>query len=101
MSGSYEVFKAACSQAGAVLVEEIDEFYDAIRAFSLLWKKRVRGNRVVMLDRRRRITLGPCLEVSTKVYEGQNHGRGMEMGGVDTRAEQAHHPSQERRRHTH
>jgi 3-hydroxypropionyl-CoA synthetase (ADP-forming) len=46
MSGSYEVFKAACSQAGVVLIEEIDEFYDAIRAFSLLWKKRVRGNRV-------------------------------------------------------
>ncbi|MBT3318789.1 MAG: hypothetical protein HN948_10135 [Clostridia bacterium] len=46
MSGSYEVFKAACRQSGVVLVEEIDEFYDAIRAFSLLWKKRVRGNRV-------------------------------------------------------
>lgn len=46
MSGSYDVFKAACRQAGVVLVEEIDEFYDAIRAFSLLWKKRVRGNRV-------------------------------------------------------
>ena len=46
MSGSYEVFKAACCQAGVVLIEEIDEFYDAIRAFSLLWKKKVRGNRV-------------------------------------------------------
>lgn len=46
MSGSYEVFKAACSQARVVLVEEIDEFYDTIRAFSLLWKKRFRGNRV-------------------------------------------------------
>ncbi|MHB1314378.1 MAG: acetate--CoA ligase family protein [Christensenellales bacterium] len=46
MSGSYEVFKAACSQAGVVLIEEIDEFYDAIRAFSLLWNKKVRGNRV-------------------------------------------------------
>ena len=46
MSGSYEVFKAACSQAGVVLIEEIDEFYDAIRAFSLLWKKKVKGNRV-------------------------------------------------------
>ena len=46
MSGSYEVFKAACSQAGVVLIEEIDEFYDAIRAFSLLWHKSVRGNRV-------------------------------------------------------
>jgi acyl-CoA synthetase (NDP forming) len=46
LSGSYEVFKAACGQAGVVLIEEIDGFYDAIRAFSLLWKKRVRGNRV-------------------------------------------------------
>lgn len=46
MSGSYEVFKAACNQAGVVLIEEIDEFYDAIRAFSLLWKKKFRGNRV-------------------------------------------------------
>jgi acyl-CoA synthetase (NDP forming) len=46
LSGSYEVFKAACDQAGVVLIEEIDDFYDAIRAFSLLWKKNVRGNRV-------------------------------------------------------
>ena len=46
MSGSYEVFKAACSQADVVLIDEIDEFYDATRAFSLLWNKRVRGNRV-------------------------------------------------------
>lgn len=46
LSGSYEVFKAACSQAGVVLIEEIDDFYNAIRAFSLLWKKRVKGNRV-------------------------------------------------------
>jgi acyl-CoA synthetase (NDP forming) len=46
MSGSYEVFKAACSQADVVLIEEIDEFYDVIRAFSLLWKKNVRGKRV-------------------------------------------------------
>lgn len=46
LSGSYEVFKAACDQAGVVLIEEIDGFYDAIRAFSLLWNKSVRGNRV-------------------------------------------------------
>lgn len=46
MSGSYEVFKAACSQAGVLLIEEIDEFYDAIRSFSLLWNKRFCGNRV-------------------------------------------------------
>jgi acyl-CoA synthetase (NDP forming) len=46
ISGSYEVFSAACSQAGVVLIDEIEGFYDAIRAFSLLWKKKVRGNRV-------------------------------------------------------
>jgi len=46
MSGSYEAFKAACGQAGVVLVEEIDEFYDAIRSFSLLWHKRFGGRRV-------------------------------------------------------
>lgn len=46
LSGSYEVFKAACDQAGVVLIEEIDGFYDAIRAFSLLWKKQVKGKRV-------------------------------------------------------
>jgi 3-hydroxypropionyl-CoA synthetase (ADP-forming) len=46
MSGSYEVFKAACTQAGAVLIEEIDSFYDAIATFSLLWDKKVKGNRV-------------------------------------------------------
>ncbi len=46
ISGSYEVFSAACSQAGVVLIDEIEGFYDAIRAFSLLWEKKVRGNRV-------------------------------------------------------
>ena len=46
MSGSYEVFSAACSQAGVVLIDEIESFYDAMRAFSLLWKKKVRGKRV-------------------------------------------------------
>jgi 3-hydroxypropionyl-CoA synthetase (ADP-forming) len=46
LSGSYEVFKAACGQAGVVLIEEIDDFYETIRAFSLLWNKRVRGKRV-------------------------------------------------------
>jgi acyl-CoA synthetase (NDP forming) len=46
MSGNYEVFRAACRQAGVVLAETIDEFYDRIRVFSLLAGKPPRGNRV-------------------------------------------------------
>jgi acyl-CoA synthetase (NDP forming) len=46
MSGNYEVFRAACRQAGVVLAQTIEEFSDAIRAFSLLAGRRPRGNRV-------------------------------------------------------
>src|SRR5271157_5126470 len=46
MSGNYEVFRAACRQAGVVLAETIDELYDRIRVFSLLAGRRPRGNRV-------------------------------------------------------
>ncbi|MGO9309176.1 MAG: acetate--CoA ligase family protein [Spirochaetia bacterium] len=46
MSGNYEVFRAACVQAGVVLAETIDELYDRIRVFSLLAGRRPRGNRV-------------------------------------------------------
>ena len=46
MSGSYDVFQAACRQAGVVLAETLDEFYDRIRVFSLLAGRRPRGNRV-------------------------------------------------------
>jgi acyl-CoA synthetase (NDP forming) len=46
MSGSYEVFSAACRQAGVILAETIDELYDRIRVFSLLAGSRPRGNRV-------------------------------------------------------
>jgi 3-hydroxypropionyl-CoA synthetase (ADP-forming) len=46
MSGDYEVFRAACRQAGVVLARTIEEFSDAIRAFSLLAGCRPRGNRV-------------------------------------------------------
>ena len=46
MSGSYEVFRAACGQAGVVLAETIEGFYELIKVFSLLARKRPRGNRV-------------------------------------------------------
>ncbi len=46
MSGSYDVFRAACRQAGVVLVENIDDHYDTVKIFSLLSQKRPSGNRV-------------------------------------------------------
>jgi acyl-CoA synthetase (NDP forming) len=46
MSGNYEVFRAACRQAGVVLAETIEELYDRIRVFSLLAGRKPRGNRV-------------------------------------------------------
>ena len=46
MSGNYGVFRAACSQAGVILADTIEEFDDQIRAFSLLAGKPPKGNRV-------------------------------------------------------
>lgn len=46
MSGSYDVFQAACLQAGAILVENIEAHYDAVKIFSLLSRKIPPGNRV-------------------------------------------------------
>ncbi len=36
MSGDYEVFRAACLQAGVVLAEELEDFYHLLRIFALL-----------------------------------------------------------------
>ncbi|MCX7841473.1 MAG: hypothetical protein N2489_00145, partial [Clostridia bacterium] len=46
MSGSYDVFKAACMQAGVILVENINEHYDYLKVFSLLAHKIPSGHRV-------------------------------------------------------
>jgi len=46
MTGSYDVFKAACHQAGVILAENIEDLYDYIKAFALLSRKPPRGNRV-------------------------------------------------------
>ena len=46
MTGSYDVFKAACQQAGVIIAENIEDLYDYIKAFALLSRKALRGNRV-------------------------------------------------------
>ena len=46
MSGSYEVFRAACQQSGVILAETIEEYYDLVKTFSLLVPKPLAGNRV-------------------------------------------------------
>jgi acyl-CoA synthetase (NDP forming) len=46
MSGNYEVFKAAAKQGGVILAEKLEEFYDFLRIFSLLAKKKPQGKRV-------------------------------------------------------
>ena len=46
ISGSYEVFKAACFQSGVVLAENINDLYDYVKIFSLLARRLPGGNRV-------------------------------------------------------
>ncbi len=46
MSGSYEVFRSACGQAGVILAETIEEYYDLVKTFSLLASRPPLGNRV-------------------------------------------------------
>jgi hypothetical protein len=46
MSGDYDIFKAACDQAGVVLIDELPDFYHAVKAFSMLSGKKPRGRRV-------------------------------------------------------
>ncbi|MFA6508247.1 MAG: acetate--CoA ligase family protein [Treponemataceae bacterium] len=46
MSGDYDIFQAACDQAGVVLIDELPDFYNTIKAFSMLNGKIPRGNRV-------------------------------------------------------
>ena len=46
ISGSYDVFKAACIQSGCVLTEALDDFYTYTKAFAMLSGKRPKGNRV-------------------------------------------------------
>ncbi|GBC62055.1 hypothetical protein DENIS_3018 [Desulfonema ishimotonii] len=46
MSGSYDVFRAACRQAGVILVENIETHYDLVRVFSLMSRRIPVGSRV-------------------------------------------------------
>ena len=46
ISGSYDVFRAACLQAGCGLTEELDDFYHFTKAFAMLSGRRPRGSRV-------------------------------------------------------
>jgi acyl-CoA synthetase (NDP forming) len=46
MSGSYDVFRASCLQAGVIIAENIEDHYDYVKAFSLLAQRIPRGNRV-------------------------------------------------------
>lgn len=46
MSGSYDVFRAACLQAGCVLTEEMDDFYNFTKAFAMLARKMPQGPKV-------------------------------------------------------
>jgi acyl-CoA synthetase (NDP forming) len=46
LSGSYEVFRAACQQAGVILADTIEAYYDLVKTFALLAAKPPTGNRV-------------------------------------------------------
>ncbi|HBG00143.1 MAG TPA: hypothetical protein DDW87_01020, partial [Firmicutes bacterium] len=46
ISGNYEIFRAATKQGGVILAETLEEYYDYLRIFSLLAKKKPQGNRV-------------------------------------------------------
>lgn len=43
IAGEYDVLQAACEQAGAILLDDIKMFYDSLKAFSLLSKKKIKG----------------------------------------------------------
>lgn len=49
MSGNYAVFKAACEQAGIVLAERLEDYYDYVKIFSLLAGKKPRGQQVAVV----------------------------------------------------
>ena len=46
MTGDYEIFKAACNLSKAILIEDVKVFYDSVKTFSLLSKKKIRGRKV-------------------------------------------------------
>ena len=55
LAGSYAVYKAALEEAGAIIAEESEEFFDALMALSR--QQPPRGNRVAIMT----ISGGPCV----------------------------------------
>src|SRR5690606_7734284 len=49
MGGNYAVVKAACEQAGIVLAERLEDYYDYVKIFSLLAGKKPRGQQVAVV----------------------------------------------------
>lgn len=43
MSGSYDIFKAACEQAECILTEDLDDFYNLTKVFAMLHDRTVDG----------------------------------------------------------
>src|SRR6185369_14992688 len=43
LAGSYDVFRAACLRAGAVLAEETEEFFDAVETLVIAGLRRPRA----------------------------------------------------------
>lgn len=46
ISGSFDVFKAACRQSESILAENVEDLYDYLQIFSLIAKKSLHRNRV-------------------------------------------------------
>lgn len=67
MSGDYAVFRAACRQAGVVVAERLEDYYDCVKAFSLLARKRPQGRRVAIVVNAgfESAVAGDCLSVLT------------------------------------
>ncbi len=43
MTGDYEVFKAVCNQSNVILIDDLQLYYECVKAFSLLSQKNVAG----------------------------------------------------------
>ena len=49
LAGSYDVFRAACLRAGAVLAEETEEFFDAVETLAAVGARRPRAPRLAVV----------------------------------------------------
>jgi acetyltransferase len=67
LAGAYDVFRAACRRAGAVLAEETEEFFDAIEALAVAGRARQPARSVAVLT----VSGGPSVVVAdTAEQEG-------------------------------